>query len=40
MPGRFVVDRTGIVRTADVDPDYQYCPEPQKRADHVNHLLR
>ena len=35
MPGRFVVDRTGIGRAADVDPDYQYRPEPQKTVDDV-----
>ena len=38
MPGRFVVDRTGIVRAADVDPDYQYRPEPQKTVDDVKTL--
>ena len=30
MPGRFVVDRGGIVRAADVDPDYTRRPEPEK----------
>ena len=30
MPGRFVVDRSGIVRAADVDPDYTRRPEPEK----------
>jgi peroxiredoxin len=38
MPGRFVVDRTGVVRAADVDPDYQYRPEPQKTIDDVKGL--
>ena len=38
MPGRFVIDRTGIVRAADVDPDYQYRPEPQKTVDDVKTL--
>jgi peroxiredoxin len=27
MPARFVVDQTGIVRAADVDPDYTVRPE-------------
>ena len=27
MPARFVIDRNGIVRTADVDPDYTVRPE-------------
>jgi peroxiredoxin len=26
MPGRFVVDRSGIVRAVDVDPDYEHRP--------------
>jgi len=38
MPGRFVIDRTGIVRAADVDPDYRYRPEPQKTVDDVRAL--
>ena len=28
MPGRIVVDRHGIVRAVDVDPDYTRRPEP------------
>jgi peroxiredoxin len=35
MPGRFVIDRTGIVRAVDVDPDYTYRPEPQKTLDDL-----
>jgi peroxiredoxin len=38
MPGRFVVDRAGIVRAVDVDPDYRYRPEPQKTLDDVKAL--
>ena len=38
MPGRFVVDRGGIVRAADVDPDYEHRPEPQKTVDDVKAL--
>ena len=38
MPGRFVVDRAGIVRGVDVDPDYQYRPEPQKTVDDIKAL--
>lgn len=29
MPGRFVVDREGIIRSAEVHPDYTTRPEPQ-----------
>jgi peroxiredoxin len=38
MPGRFVIDRSGIVRAVDVDPDYRYRPEPQKTVDDVKAL--
>ena len=38
MPGRFVVDRGGIVRAADVDPDYERRPEPQQTIDEVKAL--
>jgi peroxiredoxin len=38
MPGRFVVDRGGIVRTADVDPDYERRPEPQQTVDDIKAL--
>jgi peroxiredoxin len=38
MPGRLVVDQAGIVRAVDVDPDYQYRPEPQKTVDDVKAL--
>ena len=38
MPGRFVIDRGGIVRVVDVDPDYRYRPEPQKTVDDVKAL--
>ena len=29
MPGRIVVDQSGIVRAVDVDPDYTLRPEPE-----------
>jgi peroxiredoxin len=38
MPGRFVIDRAGIVRAADVDPDYERRPEPQKTVGDVKAL--
>ena len=38
MPGRFVIDRAGIVRAADVDPDYRYRPEPEKTVEGVRAL--
>ena len=38
MPGRFVVDRGGIIRAVDVEPDYERRPEPQKTVDDVKAL--
>ena len=29
MPGRLVVDSSGVVRTAAFDPDYTHRPEPE-----------
>ena len=28
VPARFVIDRTGIIRSANADPDYTRRPEP------------
>ncbi len=30
MPGRFVIDRGSIIRSAEVDPDYTIRPEPSR----------
>ncbi len=30
MPARFVIDRGGVVRSAEVDPDYTVRPEPEE----------
>lgn len=30
MPGRIIIDRQGIVRSVDVDPDYTVRPEPAR----------
>ena len=38
MPARLVVDRGGIVRAVDADPDYRYRPEPQKTVEDVRAL--
>lgn len=28
MPGRFIIDRQGVIRSRSVDPDYTVRPEP------------
>ena len=38
VPARLVIDRTGILRTVDADPDYRYRPEPHKTVDDVRAL--
>lgn len=38
MPARLVVDGSGVVRAADIDPDYTRRPEPQKTIDDVKAL--
>jgi peroxiredoxin len=38
MPGRFVIDSTGIVRTVDVDPDYTVRPEPEETLEALRRL--
>jgi len=30
MPARFVIDRDGIIRCAEVNPDYTRRPEPSE----------
>ena len=38
IPARFVVDRGGLVRAADVDPDYTRRPEPEKTLEDLRKL--
>ena len=40
MPGRFVIDRQGIIRSAEVDPDYTTRPEPAQTLDILRRLPR
>lgn len=40
MPGRIVVDRQGIVRAVDVDPDYTVRPEPEATLEAVRAMPR
>ncbi len=30
MPARFVIDRSGVIRYAEADPDYTVRPEPEE----------
>jgi peroxiredoxin len=38
MPARLVIDKGGIVRAVDADPDYRYRPEPQNTVEDVRAL--
>lgn len=40
MPARFVIDRAGTIRAADVDPDYTRRPEPSKTVEVLRSLPR
>ena len=40
MPARFVIDRQGIIRMADSDPDYTTRPEPQDTLDAVRRIIQ
>ena len=39
MPARFVIDRGGIIRTVDADPDYTRRPEPARTVEILRGLL-
>ena len=38
MPARFVIDRGGIIRAVDADPDYTRRPEPVRAVEIVRGL--
>ena len=38
MPARFVIDRGGIIRTVDADPDYTRRPEPARTVEILRGL--
>ena len=40
MPARFVLDRHGIIRMAESDPDYTTRPEPQDTVDAVRAITQ
>ena len=40
MPARFVIDRSGVIRSADVDPDYTHRTEPSATLTVLRSLVR
>ena len=38
MPARFVIDRGGVIRAVDADPDYTVRPEPEETLAKVRAL--
>ena len=40
MPARFVIDRQGIIRSAEFDPDYTARPEPGDTLEALRRLPR
>jgi len=38
MPARYVVNRQGIIESADVNPDYTSRPEPEKTVEDVQRI--
>lgn len=39
MPGRYVVDREGVIRAAEVHPDYTTRPEPELTLEALKALV-
>jgi len=39
IPARFVIDRQGIIRAADADPDYTRRPEPASTVEILTRLV-
>jgi peroxiredoxin len=38
IPARFVIDRAGIIRAVDADPDYTRRPEPARTVEVLRQL--
>mgnify|MGYP001604056360 CR=1 FL=1 len=38
MPARYVIDRTGTIRSAEADPDYRRRPEPAQTVEALRTL--
>jgi peroxiredoxin len=39
MPGRFIIDRSKVIRYAEVNPDYTVRPEPEEVIGILKELL-
>ena len=39
VPSRFVIDRAGIVRSVEADPDYRFRPEPAATVEALRRLV-
>jgi peroxiredoxin len=39
IPSRFVIDRTGVVRYVEADPDYTFRPEPEVTLDMLRKVV-
>jgi peroxiredoxin len=40
MPGRFIIDKTAMIRDVDVDPDYTIRPKPSQIIDILKSMTR
>jgi peroxiredoxin len=40
MPARFVIDRHGVIRAAESDPDYTTRPEPSDTLEALRRVAR
>jgi peroxiredoxin len=40
VPSRFVVDKAGIVRFVQADPDYTYRPEPETTLEALREVVK
>ena len=38
MPARLIVDRDGVIRYADINPDYTVRPEPEETLEALKAL--
>jgi peroxiredoxin len=39
VPSRFIIDRSGIVRLVQADPDYRFRPEPESTLDVLREVV-